>query len=110
LLVDDEDVVRASTAHMLEEIGFEVIEAASGEAALAALDRLPDLAVLVTDHLMPGINGTQLARQVQLVRPGLPCLIVSGYADVEGIAPDLARLTKPFKADELKEALVAVGL
>jgi len=110
LLVDDEDVVRASTAHMLEEIGFEVIEAASGEAALAALDRLPDLAVLVTDHLMPGINGTQLARQVQLVRPGLPCLIVSGYAEVEGIAPDLARLTKPFKADELKEALVAVGL
>ncbi|WP_066775659.1 PAS domain S-box protein, partial [Sphingomonas sp. CCH5-D11] len=89
LLVDDEDAVRTATAHMLEEAGFTVIEAASGAAALQTLGAQPDMAVLVTDHLMPGMDGTQLARRAREIRPGLPCLIVSGYADVEGIAPDL---------------------
>ncbi|MCC2981118.1 PAS domain S-box protein [Sphingomonas sp. IC4-52] len=105
LLVDDEDAVRTATAHMLEEAGFTVIEAASGQAALVALGEQPDMAVLVTDHLMPGMDGTQLARRAKLIRSDLPCLIISGYADVEGIAPDLPRLAKPFRARELIDAL-----
>ncbi|GGG22293.1 hypothetical protein GCM10010924_59790 [Rhizobium wenxiniae] len=109
LLVDDEDVVRISAAHMLDEIGFEVVEASSGEAALAAVDRVPDLKLIVTDHLMPGMDGVELVRRVKLHRPTLPCLIISGYADVDGIAPDLPRLTKPFKVEELREALAATG-
>lgn len=110
LLVDDEDVVRASAAHMLDELGFNVVEASSGEAALAALDRIPDLKLLVTDHLMQGMDGVELVREAKLGRPNLVCLIISGYADVEGIAPDLPRLTKPFKVEELREALAATGL
>jgi PAS domain S-box-containing protein len=110
LLVDDEDIVRASTAHMLEEMGYDIIEASSAEGALIALGDVPDPAVFITDHLMPGMNGTQLARQVHSIRPGVPVLIISGYAEVDGIAPDLARLTKPFKADELREALMALGV
>lgn len=110
LLVDDEDVVRTSAAHMLDEFGFDVVEASSGEAALAALDHVSDLKLLVTDHLMPGMDGAELARRVKLNRPDLPCLIISGYADVEGIAPDLPRLTKPFRGEEFREALVAIGL
>ena len=94
---------------VLDELGFNVVEASSGEAALAALDRIPDLRLLVTDHLMPGMEGVELARQVKLSRPNLACLIISGYADVEGIAPDLPRLTKPFKAEELREGLAATG-
>jgi len=109
LLVDDEDVVRASAAHMLDELGFDVVEASSGEAALAAIDRVPDLKLLVTDHLMPGMDGVELVRRVKMSRPDLRCLIISGYADVEGIAPDLPRLTKPFKAEELREALATTG-
>jgi len=109
LLVDDEDAVRASTAHMLEVAGFEVLEARSGDEALTLLDQTPDVAVLVTDHLMAGMDGTQLVRKVHAVRPALPCLIVSGYADVEGVAPDLPRLNKPFKAAELNEALTKLG-
>lgn len=108
LLVDDEDAVRAATAHMLEEAGFTVVEASAGKAALALLDRHRDVAVLVTDHLMPGMDGTQLVRRARLIRPDLPCLIISGYADVEGVAPDLPRLTKPFRAKELIDALNAV--
>jgi CheY-like chemotaxis protein len=105
LLVDDEDIVRASTADMLEDLGYQVREASSAEVALALIrDGLrPDL--IVTDHLMPGMTGVDLARTVRERTPNLPVLIVSGYAEAEGIAPDLPRLTKPFKSTELAERL-----
>jgi CheY-like chemotaxis protein len=105
LLVDDEDLVRASTADMLAELGYEVEEAASAEAALALVDEglIPDL--LVTDHLMPGMTGVDLIQAVHERRLELPVLIVSGYAEVESIAPELPRLTKPFRRGELAEKL-----
>ncbi|WP_051272860.1 PAS domain S-box protein [Sphingomonas phyllosphaerae] len=105
LLVDDEDAVRASTADMLAELGFEVIEVASGEAALALVARgvVPDL--LITDHLMAGMSGVELIWALRATLPDLPVLIVSGYADVEGISPELPRLTKPFKSAELAARL-----
>jgi PAS domain S-box-containing protein len=105
LLVDDEDIVRASTADMLEDLGYQVREAPSAEVALALIrDGLrPDL--IVTDHLMPGMTGVDLARTVREKTPHLPVLIVSGYAEAEGIAPDLPRLTKPFKSTELAARL-----
>lgn len=102
--------MRASTAHILEVAGFQVLEAKSGEEALALLDLTSDVTVLVTDHLMPGMDGTQLVRQAQAARPNLRCLVVSGYADVEGVAADLPRLNKPFKAAELTEALAKLGV
>ncbi len=105
LLLDDEDLVRMSTAHMLAELGYDVVEARSAEEALALLDGglAPDL--LVTDHLMPGKSGAQLARELKTTRPQLPVLIVSGYAEEEGIDPDLPRLTKPFRSAELASSL-----
>ncbi|HEY8381282.1 MAG TPA: PAS domain-containing protein [Microvirga sp.] len=108
LLVDDEDLVRMSTADMLTDLGYGVVEAGSAEEALRLLGEglAPDL--LVTDHLMPGMNGAELARQVRLLRPDLPVLIVSGYAQVDGIAPDLPRLTKPFRNAELAASLAAL--
>jgi CheY-like chemotaxis protein len=108
LLVDDEDVVRMSTAGMLEDMGYAVAEAQSAEQALALLESgmQPDL--LVTDHLMPGMSGADLARRVRDLRPSLPVLIVSGYADADGIAPDLPRLAKPFRAAELAASLTAI--
>ena len=107
LLVDDEEVVRMTTADMLAELGYRVIEAASGDEALRLLEGgvYPDL--LVTDHLMPGMNGTELARGFQRLRPGAGVLIISGYAELDGMAPDLPRLAKPFKAVELAASLAA---
>ena len=101
LLVDDEDLVRASTADMLTDMGYTVVEATSAEEALRLLsDGLrPDL--LVTDHLMPGMSGTDLARETCKRMPGTPVLIISGYAEVEGMAPDLPRLSKPFRQADL---------
>jgi PAS domain S-box-containing protein len=108
LLVDDEELVRASTADMLAELGHTVVEADSAEAALRLIEQglRPDL--LVTDHLMPGMTGTELARSLRMRLPDTAVLVVSGYADADGIAPDLPRLTKPFGSAELAAALEAV--
>jgi len=105
LLVDDEDVVRASTADMLGELGYEIVEVGSAEDALRLLDEGLEPNLLVTDHLMPGKNGTELAREMIQRIPGIRTLIVSGYAEVEGIAPDLPRLVKPFRLADLVAAL-----
>jgi signal transduction histidine kinase/CheY-like chemotaxis protein len=110
LLVDDEELVRMSTADMLNDLGYEVVEASSAEEALGLLKTGTRADVLVTDHLMPGMNGAELAREARSIKPELPILIVSGYAEVEGIAPDLPRLTKPFRNAELAERLEALSL
>jgi CheY-like chemotaxis protein len=110
LLVDDEDLVRSTAADMLAELGYAVVEAGSADEALKLIDDglAPDL--LVTDHLMPGLSGTELARIVQARHPGLPVLIVSGYAEAEGIASDLPRLTKPFRRAELAASIARLRL
>jgi CheY-like chemotaxis protein len=109
LLVDDEELARTSTGEMLRDLGYEVAEAESAEEALRLIGNglRPDL--LVTDHLMPGIDGTDLARMVRSERPEVQILIVSGYAECEGIAPDLPRLTKPFRRDELQSSLAGLS-
>ena len=101
LLVDDEELVRMSTADMLHDLGYEVIEAASGEDALRLVENGTAFDLLVTDHLMPGMNGTDLALAARALRPGVPVLLVSGYAESDGLDPSLSRLTKPFRKDEL---------
>jgi CheY-like chemotaxis protein len=110
LLVDDEPLVRQSTADMLLDFGYEVVEASSAEDALRLMDQglAPDL--VITDHLMPGLSGVDLARDLRARRPDLPVLIVSGYADVEGIAPGLPRLTKPFRNADLAASLASMLL
>jgi len=108
LLVDDEEFVRLTTADMLGDLGYHVIEAASAEDALALIVAGTAFDLLVTDHLMPGMTGTQLARAVRERRASLPVLIISGYADVEGIAPDLPRLTKPFRKSDLAASLTSL--
>jgi CheY-like chemotaxis protein len=105
LVVDDEDLVRASTADMLAELGYDVIEASCAEDALALLDGPAAVDVLVTDHMMPGMTGVELARAVRASRPRANVLIISGYAEVEGLAPELPRLAKPFRQNDLAESL-----
>ncbi|WP_439532231.1 PAS domain-containing protein [Polymorphobacter sp.] len=105
LLVDDEGLVRMFTADMLADLGYEVVEAASAEEALQLIREGLEPSVLVTDHLMPGMNGGQLARTLRSQKPTLPVLVVSGYAEEAGIDPDVARLTKPFRNAELAKSL-----
>ena len=109
LLVDDEELVRMSTADMLNDLGYTVVEVASGEEAMRLLARGDPFDLIVTDHLMPGMNGAELAQAVRSARPGVPVLLVSGYAENEGIDPGLPRLTKPFRKDELAASLTQLS-
>jgi signal transduction histidine kinase/CheY-like chemotaxis protein len=110
LLVDDEDVVRMTAADMLAEMGFSVVEANSAERALQLVDSGLAVDLLVTDHLMPGMTGVELAYAVRELLPSTPVLVISGYAEADGLAPDLARLTKPFRPEELSAKLQELGL
>lgn len=105
LLVEDEDAVRESTAQMLSDLGYEVSAAASALEAWTSIENGFEPDLLVTDHVMPGMTGTELARRTRQRFPGKQVLIVSGYAEEAGIDPDLPRLTKPFLASDLKAAL-----
>jgi PAS domain S-box-containing protein len=109
LLIDDEDLVRASTNDMLADLGFEVIEAQSAEEALALLDRgvKPDL--VITDHLMPGMTGTELARTLARRDDAPPVLLISGYAELDGVGSGFVRLTKPFRQSDLIQSLSDVA-
>ena len=109
LLVDDEDVVRASTADMLTELGYAVVDAGSAEEALRLLDCGLVPSLVVTDHLMPGMSGTEFAREVRRRLPSTRALVVSGYAEVEGVAPDLPRLVKPFRQADLAASLATLA-
>ena len=108
LLVDDEALVRMSTADMLTDLGFAVVEAASAEEALVAIETGVHFDVLVTDHLMPGMTGVDLARLVQKQRPGMPVLLVSGFAESEGVDATILRLIKPFRQVELAAKLIGL--
>jgi PAS domain S-box-containing protein len=105
LLVDDEALVRTTTAGMLTDLGHRVIEAGSGAQALACLERLSDGAcpdLVITDFLMPAMNGAELAREIRARHPDLPILLATGYASLTGNAmADLPLLPKPFQQAEL---------
>jgi PAS domain S-box-containing protein len=108
LLVDDEILVRESTASMLEDLGFEVQATSSAEEALAMLRGGYDADILITDHLMPGMTGTDLIRIVRAERPETAVLVISGYAEDDGLAPEFPRLTKPFREADLAASLAEV--
>jgi PAS domain S-box-containing protein len=101
VLVDDEPLVRTSTADLLSEMGFEVAEFASAEEAEARLEAGLRADLVVTDHLMPGMTGTEFAQRLRVSRPQLPVLLISGYAEASGVDTNLPRLTKPFRHADL---------
>jgi CheY-like chemotaxis protein len=82
LVVEDEASLRAITREILEGHGYRVMEAAGGNEAIEISDRRPDpIHLLVTDVVMPGMNGRQLAESLVAARPGLRVLYMSGYTD-----------------------------
>ncbi|WP_240046953.1 response regulator [Paracraurococcus ruber] len=108
LVVDDDALVRASVVAMLEDLGLSVAEAASGPEALARLRAGMAADLLLTDFAMPGMTGVQLAEAARGLRPDLPVLLASGYAELEASGTggfDL--LAKPFVQDELAHAVAA---
>ncbi len=115
LVVDDDAMVRAVVAGHLEDCGYDIAEASDGLDALARLDDGEAADLLVTDFSMPGMNGLMLIHEVRQRLPGLPVLLLTGYADA-GILPRIegalngatALLRKPVSGDELAACAAAL--
>jgi signal transduction histidine kinase/ActR/RegA family two-component response regulator len=106
LLVEDESGVRSLTKRILERGGYHVLDAASGEEALEICKKEPSIDLLLTDVIMPGMNGRDVARMVQLERPSIRVLFTSGYTRTAILERDLAEsgvefIEKPFEAQQL---------
>jgi PAS domain S-box-containing protein len=108
LVVDDDLLVLENTAAMLEDLGHMVIEARSGEEALALLRHTRTVDLVVTDYAMPGMTGLQLASAITAERPGTVIILSTGYAELPSDArSDLPRLSKPFDQVALAKAIGA---
>ncbi|MCA9680490.1 MAG: response regulator, partial [Myxococcales bacterium] len=114
LLVEDRDDLRGTLVEVLRACGYTVLAAAGADEALALLDaHAAEVALLVTDVVMPGMGGPELAAQVGVRHPGLPVLYLSGYAPDEALrraaeARTVAFLQKPFRPDELARQVRAL--
>ncbi len=109
LVVDDDTLIAAGTVDMLEDLGHKVIEAHSGEGALEILRSGCAVDLLITDFAMPKMNGAQLAKAARELRPVLPILLATGYADMppsSGI--DLPRISKPYMQAQLAAKISAL--
>jgi CheY-like chemotaxis protein len=114
LVVEDDDRVRAFTEEALRDLGYDVVSVESAADALARAGQEPDIALLLTDVVMPDMNGRELADQILKLRPGMPVLYMTGFtrnAVVHNgmLDPGVNFMAKPFTVDQLaakvKEAL-----
>ncbi|CDN58289.1 Putative sensor histidine kinase with PAS/PAC and Response regulator receiver domains (plasmid) [Neorhizobium galegae bv. officinalis bv. officinalis str. HAMBI 1141] len=109
LLVEDDDEVAALVSEMLDDLGFQVVRAATAAAALGALANGRRVDLVFSDIMMPGgMNGVELAKEIRARRTDLPILLTSGYSEVAKQAADaqgIKILRKPYQLAELSEAL-----
>lgn len=112
LIVDDEAPVRAMIGQAVAELGYRVVEAEDGPAALRAIEsERPELVIL--DYLMPGMDGTEVARQIAAIDPDLPVVFSTGHGALRALrdaaGDEASVLEKPFTLAEL-DALIARSL
>ena len=106
LLVDDEEIVRTATAEMLRDTGYTVTEVTSASQALAAIRGGIEIDGVVTDYLMPGMNGAQMIEELRRGGQRLPVLLITGYAAKgEDVPFGVPVLSKPFRQSDLARAL-----
>ncbi|USJ01290.1 response regulator [Xanthomonas prunicola] len=106
LLVDDTDVVRMMVSEVLSDAGYQVIEAEDANGALEQLRTGVHIDLVVSDVGLPGMNGRDMADVARMLRPGLPILFITGYAEnaatrQEFLAEGMALLPKPFSLNDL---------
>jgi two-component system, cell cycle sensor histidine kinase and response regulator CckA len=114
LIVEDEPAVRHMTSRALQELGYGVMEASGGHEALGILEREGgQIDILVTDVILAGMDGPELARRAKQLRPELPVLFMSGYTDDDIVRRGLLDvgqpfLQKPFTPDALSAQVAAL--
>ncbi|QIB08743.1 response regulator [Pseudomonas fluorescens] len=104
LVVEDDDIVRMLIVDVLEELEYQVLEADGCEQALAFLrDKEQAIALMMTDVGLPVMDGRELAKQARSVRPDLPVLFASGYAESIDVPEGMSVIGKPFSIDQLRD-------
>ncbi|WP_200905714.1 PAS domain-containing sensor histidine kinase [Methylobacterium sp. ARG-1] len=107
LVVDDDPLVLANTAAMLEDLGHAVLEATSATQALRVLRRGESIDLVITDQMMPGMTGAQLIDALRAEHATVPVILASGYAELPEVGlADVVRLAKPFEQADLARALM----
>jgi CheY-like chemotaxis protein len=109
LVVEDVALIRVTTIDMVEQLGFEALEAADAQEALSLLQQDAGITILLTDLGLPGMSGRELVAEALKLKPGLKVIIASGYSTREeesaALARDIAYLVKPFDMKQLRQAL-----
>nr|WKF60856.1 Sensor kinase CckA [Paraburkholderia busanensis] len=102
LVVDDDPLIATSTSFLLEDLGHQVLEAASGAAALDVLRNGQRVDLLLTDYSMPRMTGLELAVAARELHPDLPVILATGYAELpEGAGISIPQLRKPYQQQQL---------
>lgn len=106
LVAEDNDDVRQVMRRQLMELGFSVVEAESGDEALSLVDQIEELHLVISDIVMPGISGVDLARRIKETRPEIAVVLVSGFSfDGSEDRSDLVVLSKPWEKRDLIDAI-----
>jgi CheY-like chemotaxis protein len=110
MVVEDNDQARKAAVRSLQAFGYEVLSASDGVEALSMLEQRTDVRIVVSDMVMPLMSGAELANRLGEIRPGLPVLFLSGYADAAAAGRDKLRgdepfLQKPFTPEALADAV-----
>lgn len=106
LAVDDDALVLMNTTLMLEDLGHQVIEAYNGRDALQILRDGEQIDLMLTDHSMPRMTGSELTTRVHAEWPHLPVILATGYAELPpGSAEQSPKLSKPFSQEQLRQAI-----
>ncbi|MCL6702288.1 response regulator [Pseudomonas sp. T1.Ur] len=104
LVVEDDSIVRMLIVDVLEELEYKVLEADGCDQALNFLrDDTQPIALMMTDVGLPIMDGRELAKEARSVRPGLPILFASGYAESIDVPEGMNVIGKPFSIDQLRD-------
>jgi len=109
LVVEDDSIVRMLIVDVLEELEYSVLEAEDGEAALEIVrDSSNVIDLMMTDQGLPGMNGRDLAEKARELRPQLPILFASGYAENIDVPAGMHSIGKPFSIDQLRDKVKSI--
>ena len=109
LVVEDNPMVRANAVHLFQDLGFSVIDTYNGTDALRLIRVHPEIGLLFLDVRMPGMSGPQLAEAALRVRPSLKIVFTSGYVDERALPDEVPFVPKPWRVDQVSEAVKAAA-
>jgi signal transduction histidine kinase/CheY-like chemotaxis protein len=109
MIVDDDALIQMNTVMMAQDLGHEVVSASSGPEALDIFQKDSRIDLVLTDHAMPKMTGADLARKLSELRPNVPVVLATGYAELpSGETIDLPRLCKPYGQSQMAAMIASV--